>query len=810
MSNILEVCSNLSFIDKDTILVDFIGKGNIWINNTYEEAVYDLTKYIIAEALNKTAPGQLSIVGYDSDLSGIFAPFASLSTGESKTLEIISDKKSFETYLDYIWQQIVSVQNVIQGRDKSLMEFRESNNRPIEGYRLIVLSLDMGLIDNDTRSKIAMLLRSGPYCGVTFMIVSTTLMTIQTQSGRDIELSVEALAPNITVLEASGTSVTDVSAKKTSRFLPMQAQQLIDECDAFIHKIKKAQLPTVRYDELHNMNKMWEYDSIDGLSFSIGMYGINKMEITIGDERNQRHNAIITGAVGQGKSNLISMIIHSLCHNYSPKELQLFLLDFKEGVTFKAFSNIGQDEYLPHAKALGLESDSSFGLAVLKYLFKEYQLRMMMLKDNNVKSIRELRLKNRNIIIPRVLVIIDEFQLMFDDFHTGQKIADMLEKSVRLFRAAGIHFILASQTLSDSSNMALTQKKESLFSQVPIRIALKNSLTESHQTLGMNNSAAAFLRPREAIVNLDYGEVTQNRKIIVGYADEDVLKPLRKIWWEKARSESKPPYIFESERRITVRNGISTINDLRKDSKVVYAVLGRKISIDGEQVLLPMTREFGRNIAIIGTPDGDCNNAYGMMQSAAVSLAIQHTKGNARFMFCDFNADRITYDRKFPYFASLMEGIGYFLECIEPAAFSETLLTLQSEAINGDSIYIFGSNMDRWEYDKDPYGQGSPLKSFVETASAKGIHFVGWWQKASNFNAQVSGYGGSDAFNTKIFLRVDERTVQSLTSPYVRWTSQSNRALISDAVELSEEDVFVPYAPVEQQDTLAFKTQIWS
>lgn len=810
MSSILDVCSELKIGTQEAFSVDFIGKGNIWVNNTYEESVLNLTKFIIAEALKKTAPGQLSIVGYDSDLSGIFAPFASLSTGESKTLELISDKKGFETYLDYIWQQIVSVQNVIQGRTRSLLEFRRATNRPIEGYKLVVLSLDMGLIDNDLRSKIAMLLRSGPDCGVSFVIVSTTLMTIQTQSGKDIELSVEALAPNIAILETNGSEVSKVSTKQSARFVPLQAQELINECDEYIRRAKAAQLPTIRYDELHNMNRMWYDSSVDGLTFSIGMYGVNNMEITIGDEINQRHNAIITGAVGQGKSNLISMIIHSLCHRYSPQELQMYLLDFKEGVTFKAFSNIGQDEYLPHAKALGLESDSSFGLAVLTFLFKEYQRRMKILKDNNLKSIRDLRMKNKGMYMPRILVIIDEFQLMFDDLQTGQKIADMLEKSIRLFRAAGIHFILASQTLSDASNVALSQKKESLFSQVPIRIALKNSLNESHQTLGMNNPAAAFLHTREAIVNLDYGEVTQNRKTVVAFADESLLMPLRRAWWEKAKSETKPPYVFESERRITIWSGIHTIGDLRRSNKVPYALIGEKISIDGEQVALPMTREFGRNIAIIGTPDAECNNAYGMMQSAAVSLAVQHSKGDARFLFCDFNGEYSVYDKKFPQFTALMEAIGFFIECISPATFQSTLQELQNENIGDDTIYIFGSNMDRWEYEKDPYGQGSPLKSFVETTAAKGIHFIGWWQKASNFNAQVSGYGSSDAFNTKIFLRVDERTVQSLTSPFVRWTSQPNRAMINDSVEFSEEMTFVPYAPVEQQDAVAFKTQIWN
>ena len=97
----------------------------------------------------------------------------------------------------------------------------------------------------------------------------------------------------------------------------------------------------------------------------------------------------------------------------------------------------------------------------------------------------------------------------------------------------------------------------------------------------------------------------------------------------------------------------------------------------------------------------------------------------------------------------------------------------------------------------------------VETSPAKGMHFIGWWQKASNFNSQVSGYGNSDAFNSKIFLRIDERTVQSLTSPFVRWKAQNNRAMISDDVEFSDTITFIPYAPVEQQDIVAFRTEVW-
>lgn len=813
LGTILDVYSTLSMGE---MRVDFIGKGNVWINNTYQPEEVDLARHIIYQAITQTAPGQLSIWGYDSDLSGIFSPFASLSAGEARVLELISDHRDLLSHLTYAKQQIQATQNVIQGRKDSLIAFRESIQRPVESYKLIVLSLDMGTIDADTRSKISLLMRNGPRFGVSFLIVSTTIMSVETSSGREIDIPVEAIAPNITVLEVDGNRVSKVAntskasttANAISIYQPQAPETIIKSCEKFIEATKHTQLPTIKFTEINDTSVMWNQSSIDGLTFSIGKFGINDMKITIGDEINQRHNAIITGAVGQGKSNLISVIIHSLCQRYSPQELQLYLLDFKEGVTFKPFSNIGQDEYLPHAKALGLESDVSFGIAVLNSLYEEYQRRMSLLKKNSVKSIRELRACHPEIQIPRILVIIDEFQMMFgSEMQEGQKVADLLEKSVRLFRAAGIHFILASQTIS--GNVVLAQKRDSIFGQVPIRIALKNSISESQQTLSLNNSAAAFLMPREAVVNLDYGEVSQNRKTIVAFADEKVLKPLRTIWWEKVRATTNPPYVFESERRITVSNSIASIKAARNKGSLPVAFIGDRISIDGKHIALPLSDEPGRNIAIIGTSDNECNQAAGIMQSIAISLAIQNTKGTARFLFCDFEGKGISYDKLYPRFAELIENMGYFIESIAPDDFDNEIKNLNEQEESGESIYVFCSALDRWKFEADPYGQGSALKKFVETAPAKKMHFIGWWIKASSFTAQVAGYGNTDAFNSKVFLRTDERTVQSLTNPFVKWSAQTNRALVSDSIEFSEEMVFIPYSPITQEDVTRFKNQLW-
>lgn len=808
MENLLEICEKLYIGNPPTVMADFIGKGNIWISNTYEDGVTDLAKIVLYKAIMETAPGQLSIIGYDSDLSGIFAPFFSLSSGGQKIMEFIQDEDELKERFFYLRQQIQSVQNAVQGRAESLTEFRRMANRPIEGYTLVVLAMDMGTIDSKILSSMATLMRSGPEWGCSFLIISTTYLCIQGADGKETEFHVESIAPNISILENNQERVRLLNTDQSAIPEVLKAETIIRDCDLFMDRVRNVALPTIKFEELHDFHSVWNKSSVDGLQFSIGKWGINDVHIIIGDEINQRHNAIITGAVGQGKSNLISVIIHSLCLQYSPRELRLYLLDFKEGVTFKSFSNIGKEEYLPHAEALGLESDVNFGLAVLHALYQEYQRRMKILKEKEYKSIRELRKKEPQTKMPRIVVIIDEFQMMFgDDIQTGEKIVEILEKSVRLFRAAGIHFILASQTLG--GNLVLAQKRDAIFGQVPIRIALKNTLSESMQTLAVNNPAAAFLRPREAIVNLDYGEVSQNKKCVVAFADESVLTPLRYQWWEKAKGEYRAPYVFEGEKRIMISDSISNVIKKKCENSTPSAFFGERISIRGEAIGIPMLMEPGRNIAVIGAPDGECNQAVGMMESMAISLAVQHTKGDARFLFCNFTNTKIIFSKQYPHFSKLMEQCGYYLEDIPCRQFEETLRNLMEEKTENETVYMFGIGMDKWGYEPDPYGQGTVLKEFVEKGPSEGLHFFGWWVKASSYTAQVAGFGNSDAFNTKIFLRVDERAVQSLTSPFIRWKSQNNRGLLSDSVELEEELVFIPYAPVTSDDVLKIKAYLY-
>ena len=756
--------------------LDFIGRSHIWIGDYDRADSVQFAQFAIANALAHTAPGQLEVLVFDDALRGIAAPFQEVNSGGEKILRYINDLQELNETIKYLHEHVRSVLNVIQGRTESLLDFRQQLSPKVEGFKLVVLSTIYDLLSDEIRDKLTVLLKAGPAAGVTFLIHS-------------MKLNVNKEILNLTQLcDVEERTVYDDDGAVRGQFDPQSADDLISVSRDVASAVANAQVEPVAFSEVQPLDAPWSQSSRDGISFAVGTYGMSTIEVTLGDELNQRHNALITGAVGQGKSNLISVVVHSLCQRYSPSEVEFYMLDFKEGVTLQAFApDPSTGSFLPHARVLGLDADREYGVNVLRHLFAIYRQRMATFKAAGVQNIRQYRLADPEAIMPRIVVVIDEFQMLFADQDTVATTAsDLIVKGARLFRACGIHFILASQTIGSGGMLGGTTG-QALFAQIPVRLALKNSLAESHATLGIKNDAASHIRSREAIVNLDYGELSSNRKTTIAYADDAILAELRTAWWQQAQGAVTPPEVFEGEHRLSLHDDERFLTNLQSG----HAMLGRRITVGVAPLAADFSTDIGRNLALFGTGPG-----HTILLNAALSLL--HSTPSTEIIVLDLIGDwpspardamRTDFEQELTKLGSIYRLVGKHQadalidELVERAAFT-------TDDASAPPVYIIGFGLERWRSDT------TKIKTLFANGPLSGIHLLGWWNKFSSFKAMV-GLGGDNNFDIRVAMHLDHSSArEAFKQPILRWTPQDNRALVWDSATMSNPQLVIPYSRI--------------
>ena len=155
-------------------------------------------------------------------------------------------------------------------------------------------------------------------------------------------------------------------------------------------------------------SELWSRSCSDELVIPLGRSGAkNLQELRLGRGTNQ--HALIAGRTGSGKSTLLHVLVTNAALWYPPEELSLYLVDFKKGVEFKTYAS----RDLPHAKAVAVESDREFGLSVLERIDEELVERGEIFRRLGVQNLPGYRSLPDQPAMPRILLVIDEFQELF-------------------------------------------------------------------------------------------------------------------------------------------------------------------------------------------------------------------------------------------------------------------------------------------------------------------------------------------------------------------------------------------------------------
>ena len=355
----------------------------------------------------------------------------------------------------------------------------------------------------------------------------------------------------------------------------------------FDEELNKHNSSMFSFDEILSDTLLFNKSSIEALYIPCGytVSGGGKVELCVGD---RYPHYLIGGTTGSGKSNLLHNIIMSACWNYSPEELSIYLMDFKEGVEFSIYAK----QKLRHAALVATEADTEYGVSVLSHLVDEKTRRYDLFKKENCKDIQAYRKKKVAEVMPRILVVVDEFQVLFNN-NEKDKTIETLSMLAKQGRACGIHLILATQSLKGLDFGTLAP-------QFSGRIALKCSSEDSKLLLGgitSNNEEAAELEIPYAILNTSQGSVSGNVRYAVPEAKTDEMEKKINFINEKCNQEriSTTTKIFEGQTFPAFPSEVEFINSLG-----MSITLGEDISYEAKKRVLKMQSAPENNLLFCG------------------------------------------------------------------------------------------------------------------------------------------------------------------------------------------------------------------
>jgi hypothetical protein len=512
------------------------------------------------------------------------------------------------------------IQKYLRNQYETIEDYNLSAGEVAEPFRIVVVANFPVNFTVEAARRLVSVASSGARCGVhTLVTVDTRQPLPQGFDLRELEQS------SVNLLWTDGRFIwkdADFESFPLQLDTPPDAEFSTRVLRIVGERAKEAKRVEVPFEFIAPPpEKYWTTDSRFGLNVPLGRAGATKrQQLELG--RGTAQHVLVAGKTGSGKSTMMHALITNLALNYSPDEVELYLVDFKKGVEFKTYAT----HELPHARVIAIESEREFGLSVLQRLDFELKRRADRFRELGAQDLAACRQADPSKALPRILLLVDEFQEFFvEDDRIAQDAALLLDRLVRQGRAFGIHVLLGSQTLGGAYTLA-----RSTIDQMAVRIALQCSEVDAHLILSEDNAAARLLsRPGEAIYNDANGLVEGNNPFqVVWLPDErreDYLQQVQELERQRHGGRFRDQIVFEGNAPANVATNpilskLLSAPAWPKGSRAFQAWLGEAIAIKDPTAAV-FRPQSGSNLMVVGQDD---EAALGMLVTAMVSLASQH------------------------------------------------------------------------------------------------------------------------------------------------------------------------------------------
>jgi len=622
----------------------FPDQANLLIQSSSEgrAAALTLLQAAMFRLLTSLPPGQVRFTIIDPiGIGRNFGAFMHLADFDEAlvTNQVWTEPQQIEERLAELSAHMERVtQKYLRNEYATIKEYNTVAGEVAEPYRVLVVADFPAKFDEKAAARLADIAAAGVPCGV------LTLINVDLDRPLPPDFTLEQLRPsalNLTWREGRFVWAEPEFGRYPLAVEPPpaadSATRLIQSAGAQARAARRVEVP---FDFIAPAaNAWWTQDSRSGIDIPLGKAGATKRQhLSLGHGTSQ--HVLIAGRTGSGKSTLLHALIANLALNYSPDEVDLYLIDFKKGVEFKVYAT----RDLPHASVVAIESEREFGISVLQRLDAAMRERGERFRDAGVQDINGYRNAPGTPPLPRMLLIVDEFQEFFvEEDKVAQEAALLLDRLVRQGRAFGVHVLLGSQSLGGAYALARTT-----LGQMAVRVALQCSEADAPMILNEQNPAARLLsRPGEAIYNDANGQPEGNHFFqVVWLSDskrEDYLRELHKLSRTRKPRLARTPIVFEGDAPTELARNSQLVCRLEASTwletpRSAQAWLGDPVAIKDPTSAL-FRRQGGNHLLIVGQND---ESARGILTAALLSLAAQFppatsdtVRAGARFAVLD-------------------------------------------------------------------------------------------------------------------------------------------------------------------------------
>ncbi|GAA1200785.1 FtsK/SpoIIIE domain-containing protein [Prauserella alba] len=735
-----------------------------------------LVESLLMRVLSAFEPGGVKIHLWDiGQLTGVLPNFYALTRTSAVT---VHDPTRLVDLLDDFAGHIRRIHGVaMQAGHVSLRAMRSATGKRLEPWRIGVLYGNGEDLQPEQIRDIKRVASGALEAGMALILV-------------DVPTMLDGAVENVHVT-ADRTAVTSMNGPDLAVRLdpPLPASQVTAAAGRLAEALVAKQGGPRTFEDLLPTEFGTESSAVE-LRAPVGFHEGEPVDVVIGDAT---PHALIGGPSGSGKTNFLYALLGSLCARYSPDELSLYLLDFKEGVSFAGLAPGRKEEsWLPHARLVGVNvnTDREFGLALLRFLTDELRRRSAAAKEHEVTTLSELRQQDPGGHWPRIVAVVDEFQYLFGERDSVTALATaLLEDVARRGRSQGIHLILASQ---DIAGIEAFWGKPAVFEQCTLRIAMP----KARRVLAEGNQAAVAAPRWHAVVNHDSGIGHGNGLAHVPDASSGGVFPaLQRQLWQRYGATSVPR-LFDGAHAPVLTESTAYTALSRSDRP--QAIVGQSIDVADTAHSVELSAAPGRNLAVLGTGQRD---AVSILDSAVRSTARQCAPGDVEFALA------CLVERCTPAVTDLAEELssgGHKAEVVTTDTLTDLVSVWAGQESSERRILVaYGVDAALPTLEAKEPGKSSGLdhlRALLKHGPARGVHVLGWWRSVARLKDTL-GFGGTDDIGAWAALDVQGNELSTLAAgQVVHWSPRPDRALFFDRTTLSAPEIVVPFRREEDTD----------